>query len=292
MKFEFKLKLANDMKRIILKIFFIILMSVISQQAFATAQFGDLLIINGDTSWIDSNPLEEYFETKNLRKIGGTEMQMRCTALWRGYVATWILENDSLFLVRIQTNYCSDSPTEIDLTEEFGSKKVFAEWFNSTITQTEGELLKYVHMGYMSIYEAEVFFTFKSGILSEKTKNSYLIRNDKLTFPGEMFLRDTIKTIILKAIPMEERQNFNEEDFFSVIISFNNNGAIEDIRLSFNENPETKMQKMILSRTKDALKSFPKLMKVKHERYTPPSVNIWFSGHCLKFPNDKDYGCD
>lgn len=286
------LLLINIMKRNILKYISMMLVVLSSNQLFATAQIVDLLIIEGDTTWINSNPLESYFEKKGSRKIGNTEMQGGCTALWRGYVATWELKNDSLFLVRIQTNYCGDNPTEIDITKEFDKKKVFAEWVNSTIIKPEGELLNYVHMGYMSIYEGEIFYSFKGGVLSKLKKKNYLKRDDNLTFPGLRFLGDTIKTIILKSISIEERKDFIEENSCRVFISFNSSGKIEEIGLSYTKQAETLMQKTILSKTKEALENFPKLMKVKHERYHPPRVELWFSGHCLKYPFDKEYGCD
>lgn len=77
------------MKRKTSKYILALLVVLSTKQLFATAQFGDLLIIEGDTTWIVSNPLEGYFEIKGLRKIGNTEIQGSYTALWRGYVATY-----------------------------------------------------------------------------------------------------------------------------------------------------------------------------------------------------------
>lgn len=280
------------MKRKVFRYILVILIIISSERAFATAQYGDLLIIQGDTTWINSNPLEGYFNNKGARTIGDIKMQGTCTALWRGYVATWELENDSLFLVRIQTDYCGDNPTEIDLFEEFHTKKVFADWVNTTIIKPEGRLLNYVHMAYLSIHEGETFYSFTDGVLSKTEKRNYLIQDDNLIFPGKDFLRDTIRTIILNAVPLEDRQNFNEENSCSIFISFNSNGEIEEIGLNNKEKAETLMQKTMLSKTKEALKNFPKLMKVKHELYHPPRVELWFSGHCLKYPFDREYGCD
>jgi hypothetical protein len=282
----------KKMKRKVFRYILVILIIISSERAFATAQYGDLLIIEGDTSWIDSNPLEGYFNNKGDRTIGDVEMQGTCTALWRGYVATWELIDDSLFLVRVQTGYCGDNPTEIDLSEEFNTKKVFADWVSSTIIKPEGKMLNYVHMAYMSIYEGETFYSFKDGVLSKTKKKDYLIHDDNLIFPEISFLGDTIRTIILNAVPLEERQDFNEENSCSIFISFNSLGEIEEIGLSNGEKAETLMQKIMLSKTKEALKDFPKLMKVNHERYNPPKVKIWFSGHCLKYPFDKEYRCD
>ena len=88
-----------------------ILYCFIVGQLFGTAQLTDIFIYNQDTLFVYTNPLEEYFNKKGERKIGKLELDYSCTALWRGYVATWKLERDSLFLVKIQTNYFSSRLT-------------------------------------------------------------------------------------------------------------------------------------------------------------------------------------
>ncbi|MBK8925630.1 MAG: hypothetical protein IPM74_06915 [Crocinitomicaceae bacterium] len=157
-----------------------------AKNIFATAQYGDLLIEGNDTSWIYCNPLEEYFEKKGSRSIGNEDFDSRynCTALWRGYVATWLIENDSLFLVRIQSNFCSN-PLDVSLIEEFGTNKVFAHWVNFSILKPEGEMLQYIHAGYMSIFEGMSYIEFLDGIQTGKTTENYLDRNkywDNLLF--------------------------------------------------------------------------------------------------------------
>lgn len=262
-----------------------------SQRIYATGQYGDKLIINLDTVWINSNPLEDYFEKKGSRKIGEEELYSNCTALWRGYVATWKLEANKLFLIRIQTDYCGDNPIDIDISKEFGTAKVFAKWVNQIITRPKGEVLQYVHMGYMSIYEEEIFYSFKNGKLIGTKKNTYLERNNKLIFPGTSFLMDTIKTIILKSINSTERTSFNIDSSCFINISFNENGKLSQIGIGYDKEPTTSMEKIILKDAIEALKNFPKLMRVNHKNYSPPTIQLYFSGHCLKFPNDRKYGC-
>lgn len=268
------------------------LIVLLTNQLYATAQYGDILIVKGDTSWIFSNPLENYFKKKGSRTIGDTALKGNCTALWRGYVATWLLENDSLFLVRLQTNYCGDNPVEVGLFEEFQTNKVFADWTSSTLVRPEGELLNYVHAGYMSIYEGDTYHFIEDGLLTETKTYNYLEREQGRTFPGEDFLKDTIRTMILKSIPMKERETFYEGHNCSMTIVFTEQGEIDTIEVYYGKKPETIMQKTIRLRAKEVLKDFPKLMKVEHDRYHPPSVELWFSGHCLKYPLDREYGCN
>lgn len=259
---------------------------------FATAQYGDRLIIEKDTFWINTNPLESYFEKKGVRTINGEEMQGSCTALWRGYVATWKLQNDSLFLIRIQTDYCGDKPIDLDVKKEFGTNQVFANWVNYTIMQTKGELIQYVHMGYMSIYEQEIYYTFDNGKLKEKKVKDNVNYESKGILPAERKLSDTIKRLILKQITKEERRQFSEDSTCSISVIFNKNGVIEKIEMSYNQQVQDKMEALILKKAQFALKNFPNLMKVKHERYFPPTIDLFFSGHCLKNPEDREYGCN
>jgi hypothetical protein len=150
-----------------------ILICLISGQLFGTAQIPDFLIYQDDTLAIYSNPLEGYFDKKGERTIGEIDFEkgFHCTALWRGYVGTWQIENDSLFLVNLETDYCSDNPTEIDLTKEFNSNRIFANWVSFEILNPFGKQIKYVHQGYESIYEYERGFEFVEGNLI--TINNY-----------------------------------------------------------------------------------------------------------------------
>lgn len=276
-----------------LRIFTLIILTLTQiTKVFATAQYGDLLIIAKDTFEINSNPLEGYFDKKGKRTINGEEMQGNCTALWRGYVATWKLQNDSLFLVRIQTDYCGDNPVDLDVKKEFGTNKFFANWVNHTIVQTKGELIQYVHMGYMSIYEQEIYYKFKNGKIINTEVKKYVEYNDKEILPAERRLSDTIKKLILKEITLDERKKFDEDSTCSINIIFNKNGEIDKIEKSYNRQVQNLMEEVILKKAKIALANFPKLMKVTHERYYPPTLDLFFSGHCLKSPKDREYGCN
>ena len=64
---------------------------------------------------------------------------------------------------------------EVGLTYLFpGQTKVFANWFNGEIRIPQGEVLEYVHMGYASLYESDLFLVFKNGILV----NQYEVDNE------------------------------------------------------------------------------------------------------------------
>lgn len=53
--------------------------------------------------------------------------------------------------------------------------KVFAEWFSGKLRIPHGKMLRYVHQGYASIYEKELFLKIEKG----KLVSSYVIDNKK-----------------------------------------------------------------------------------------------------------------
>jgi len=66
-------------------------------------QVPDILIYKGDTLSLFSNPLEPYLKSKGFED---NDRGCNSSACWRGYVATWVLRNDSLFLMSIKS--CSN----------------------------------------------------------------------------------------------------------------------------------------------------------------------------------------
>jgi len=270
----------------LIKIVVVSLFVFVANNLFATRQFSDIFIANGDTTVIFSSPLEQYFSRKGERTIGKIKMSGFCTALWRGYVATWKLENDSLFLIRVQADYCGNKPKDVNLKKEFGTRKVFANWVTDTLVCPQGELLFYV--GSPFIHEGEKHYEFKQGKLISTKNINYLERNDTLIFPEEYFLEDTIRRLVLKSIDKVERDSIDENKTSTLVIRFNENREISDIDI-WGE-PENINEKIILRNAKEALKGFPKLMNVNYERYFIPDLKIFFNGYCLKFPNDSE--CD
>ena len=147
------------MKRI--RVVILLSFVLLSKSLFATVQRSDILIVNGDTLRIRrSFPLEQYFEQKGERTFGGVTIRALYSALWRGYVATWKLENDSLFLIHI--NIIEDN--SVGVKDEFGSDRVFAEWVNGNI---QGEEVRVHRRRYVFFwwhyYRYEKRFVFENG---------------------------------------------------------------------------------------------------------------------------------
>ena len=149
---------------------FLLLTLLVPGAALATAQFGDILFYKGDRMEIFSNPLEMYFSDQNPRP--NELFPGMCTACWRGYVATWKIEDGFLHLVKLIEGTCDADAPEIPLEKVFPGQKgpVKATWFTGTLRVPRGKQLQYVHMGYESKYEKELFIKIEKGkVVKEET---------------------------------------------------------------------------------------------------------------------------
>lgn len=126
-----------------------------------TAQFAETLIYEGKAVSLLSNPLTDYF------RLGGHDpgFQSTSTALWRGYIGTWEIMNDRLYLIALRGTLESGEEACLESVFPGFPDRVFAHWFSGRLRIPQGRQLEYVHMGYGSTYERDVILTLKTGAL-------------------------------------------------------------------------------------------------------------------------------
>lgn len=118
-----------------------------------TAQVHEELIYEGEVESIAAEPgLPE-----NHERIIQTDTGDFCTACWRGYYGTWEIKDDKLYLIHLEGNY-----------KMKGAEPLFAEWVTKEIMIPKGEMLNYVHMGFLSSFETEIYLTIEKGIVVDK----------------------------------------------------------------------------------------------------------------------------
>ena len=141
---------------------------------FATAQEGDILILDGKKYSIYTNPLEPFLR-KNPEKLPKPEVIS--TANWRGYIATWEVKNDRLVLVDVEMRHAITKHGERDFSTELrsvmsemfpGQKEILADWFSGHVIIPNGDLVQYVHMGYASTYEKYILLRVERGLVTRK----------------------------------------------------------------------------------------------------------------------------
>ena len=136
-----------------------------------TAQMPDVLIYKGEKLELFCNPLEIYFEREERARPSFVPWH---TANWRGYVATWEIDDDRLYLMgivgRIQAGPDPWMDSRMfaldDLFPECGDR-VEAKWFTGQLRVPRGEVVNYVHLGYFSEYEQDLIFFVEGGKVVE-----------------------------------------------------------------------------------------------------------------------------
>jgi hypothetical protein len=87
-----------------------------------TAQFHENLILDGeDTSMAYCPPLPPEGDGRVRLQEGASEDDWECTACWRGYVATWEICDDKIYLNKFSRKY---------VIEE--GHPLFADWISET----------------------------------------------------------------------------------------------------------------------------------------------------------------
>lgn len=139
-----------------------------------TAQIGDRIFIDNKEYALACEPLSSYLYDNKIEKLF-TSVN---TACYRGYCAKWKIDNGKIYLLDIESPGQlkrmkeNDSDEPISAMQKLfpGQSEVFAQWVSGVLKIQSGELLEYVHMGYESIYETNIYMKFENGILiDEKT---------------------------------------------------------------------------------------------------------------------------
>jgi hypothetical protein len=157
-----------------MKTFLTILMILLSYQiVYGTAQIPDKIKYNDKEYRLNSNPLERYFkEHPKLRPRRGWSS----TALWRGYLATFEIHNNILYLRDIEISIRDTASKERHaskwisvLNEVFPDQKdIVVDWLTGLLVLPYGEILDYVHMGYASTYEHYILLEIDKGVLKKE----------------------------------------------------------------------------------------------------------------------------
>jgi hypothetical protein len=154
----------------------IILLISLSVAASATPQAPDKLIHKGKTYMLFANPLESFYRTGQSKPRFQIAPRTWSSGNERGYVATWEVKDENLYLIGIDSWICeslgSDNCKKADLKEMFGERyhdgRVKADWFSGELRMPEGKVLQYVHLGYDSLFERDTFLTVEAGKITDE----------------------------------------------------------------------------------------------------------------------------
>ena len=126
-----------------------------------TAQVSERLFYDRKAVSLRSTPLTPYLQQSGQAGI----FQMTNTANWRGYVGTWEIVGDRLYLVALSGRMKDGSPASLLAVFPDASDRVFAQWYTGTLSIPDGELVQYVHVGFASRYDRDILLEVKDGVV-------------------------------------------------------------------------------------------------------------------------------
>ncbi|MDR3371202.1 hypothetical protein [Rhodoferax sp.] len=131
-----------------------------------TTQFGDKLVDEGNEYSIKPFPLNDLAGTWNTVIVDGEEVprfRASSSACWRGYIATWTIEDGKLYL----TNFAAKDRNRADLTmhDVFGADRLFAIWFTGELSSPFGNRIS---GRYEPMFEQNNVWQFEKGVLLQR----------------------------------------------------------------------------------------------------------------------------
>jgi hypothetical protein len=126
-----------------------------------TAQASDAIRIGGRELALYSLPLDNWFA------LAGTAPPFsgRSSDLWRGYIATWEVTGDRLYLVEVNGSLPDGRESTLgDLFPGF-PERVFAHWYSGTLRIPQGEEMTYFHGGFGYIHESMLCIDVREGVV-------------------------------------------------------------------------------------------------------------------------------
>lgn len=158
------------MKRFVLTLTITFLLGV---QSKASDVPRDILIYNEDSLSLLAGPLESYFNRVFTIEEVFQDEDYQGGCWGRSHIATWRIENDSLFLAAVKPCntrvYHPDSIPEAEFYYFFDSPlrgdMIFADWIDSTLYAGSGRLMYGLPYPYESIHEFEHEFVIKKGVI-------------------------------------------------------------------------------------------------------------------------------
>ncbi len=132
-------------------------------------QTGERITYDDKNLSMFSEPLESYFSDEHPRP----NFYARLTSCYRGYVGSWKIEENRLYLLELDGDIISECPSgevkyrPIDLIDVLTASEspVFANWYSGELRIVDGKCTSYIHAGYLSSYETEIILNVEKGVV-------------------------------------------------------------------------------------------------------------------------------
>lgn len=130
-----------------------------------TLQASEIIFINEEKCSTRDEPLNIYIENLKIKP----SFHYPTTACWRGYIGTWEVKDDKLYLIDLigyLNQYIQDKQKEVGLDYLFPDEnEVFAEWYTGEIKVDKGEIIGINETTYRWIFEESISLKIIKGLL-------------------------------------------------------------------------------------------------------------------------------
>lgn len=197
-------------------------------RAVATAQYAEIININGESYGLFNAPLSGKIPNKVLEKIFDEPCS---TALWRGYIGHWSIKENRLMLDSV----CRCGKERVDLSKYLGSiGPVFANWVTDTLHVIGGKTVYYKHMAWESEFETDIYLVVKNGMVISRK-----VFHNKKIIPEGMDLSDEekgnrIKKFVKENCPWMDKRRMVITMKYS---DFDSKGQPSKANITFIRNP-------------------------------------------------------
>lgn len=158
----------------------VLLLVLAAGRAAATAQIPDQLRFDGQTAALYAQPIHPLLASRpDLKKKVDRYIKGGCSASWSGLRASWEIDGDQLYLVKLEANPCAD-PKQVPLRKlgaPRGAGRLLADWYSGTLRVPQGAEIEYVHMGFESQFERDLILTVEKGrIVGREVRENPLLQ--------------------------------------------------------------------------------------------------------------------
>lgn len=126
-----------------------------------TMQSGETLIIEGQAHRISNEPLDFWFTLARLKPA----FVVTCTACRRGYDGTWEIQDQRLYLRKLEGELTSGRPASLETVFPGWPDRVFAHWYSGMLESPQGRLLRVEMNGLLPVYEAMLYLEVEHGVV-------------------------------------------------------------------------------------------------------------------------------
>jgi len=140
-----------------------------------TIQVPETLYYQGEKVAMGETPLWVYFEMGGVRP----RFEKSCTALRRGYIGTWEIVGDRLYLIGLTARLEDGTNATLETIFPGFPDRVFAHWYSGTIQLPQGEEIVDIDMADRSIFERYLLLDIDRGVLvATRVRHSEVDKED------------------------------------------------------------------------------------------------------------------